>query len=85
MKGRDIWELPIFVDSSWTWKKMLKLRPVVESMVTRHNDVVQWVFKNQKYSSTDVWNFTREKKRKVPWRNMIWGTIVLCQSILLSV
>lgn len=65
IKGRDIWQLPISAHSSWTWKKMLKLRSVVASMVIRQNDTVQWLFRGQKYSSLEVWNHVREKRGKV--------------------
>lgn len=76
-KGQELWELPVQIDSSWTWKKMMKLRPLVETMVTRQNGEVLWVFKNGKYSSTEVWNFAREKRVEVAWRNLIWGTGVV--------
>lgn len=42
-------------------------------MMTRNNGVIQWQFKNQRYSSIEIWNKLREKRVKVLWRNLIWG------------
>lgn len=46
-------------------------------MVISQNGELQWNFKWQRYSSTEVCNQLGEKKVKVVWRNLIWDSEVV--------
>lgn len=53
------------------------LRPLVILLLNGHNGQQQWSSNSHMYKCSKVWNQLRDKRQKVTWRNLIWGSGVI--------
>ena len=72
LKGRDFWQISASAHSSWSWKKLLKLRALAQNFITWSNGKASWGFSGNKYKADEVWKSIRPKKEKVGWHRVIW-------------
>ena len=84
LKGRSIWSISATQNNSWSWRKMLQLRPLARKFVKLENGVEKWKFLGKKYSVTDVWEELRPKQDKVPWHKFLWGSMAIPKHVFIS-
>ena len=65
LKGRSIWQLPILQSYNWSWRKLLKMRPLAYDLVNWENRIASWNFPRGKHKATAVWSVIRPRKENV--------------------
>ena len=76
LKGKSLWDLAESFIGSWSWKKLLRLRPLAQRFVEWKNGREQWIFPREKYKATAVWEEIRLKKGK-EWQRLVWTSLVV--------
>ena len=74
LKGSSIWQHSVSHNSSWSWRKLLKLRPLTGDFVELNNGNERWKITGEKYKTAEVWSVIRLKKEKVTWHKLVWST-----------
>ena len=65
LKGRSFWLIPAMQNRSWSWRKILQLRPLASGFIERRNGVEVWKFPWERYSVATVWDEIRPRKAQV--------------------
>ena len=77
LKGRDFWQIPASLNSSWSWRRLLKLKETTWRLVEWNDGVANWVFPENKYKAIVVWREIRPKMEKVEWHRLVWATFIV--------
>ncbi|CAL1358963.1 unnamed protein product [Linum trigynum] len=73
-RQHDLWSFRVQYNSSWAWRKLLKLRDVISLWMKKQNGKVYWDSKEMMvYSIRRVWETLRNKAPKVSWYKLVWG------------
>ena len=54
LKGRSFWQQSATQNSSWCWKKLIKLRPLAQELVEWKYGISSWKFPDDKYKAAGV-------------------------------
>ena len=84
LKGRDFWNVQGAMNSSWSWKKILKLREKALKFVKWTVGEAKWEFPGNKYKAAEVWKEIRPRMEKVSWHRLIWAAYVVPKHAFIS-
>ena len=84
LKGRDFWQVPVSRNSSWSWKKLMKLRAKAVELVKWRDGEARWEFSGNRYKAAEVWREIRPKMEKVSCHRLIWAKFVVPKHAFIS-
>ncbi|CAL1356047.1 unnamed protein product [Linum trigynum] len=74
VKNRSIWTVSDCPSSSWAWRRILKLRGMIQPLLMLHNSQIMWDNKPMPvFKVSVVWNTLRVKHAEVVWGKLVWG------------
>ncbi|CAL1378578.1 unnamed protein product [Linum trigynum] len=81
----DLWSLKVKYSSSWTWRRLLKLRGIILPWIQQQNGVLYWDSqKMMVYSVRKVWESLRRRAPIVSWHKLICSRYCPLRYSLLS-
>jgi hypothetical protein len=79
IKDRNFWSLKPPGDCSWSWRKILKLRPLIHDKIIRVGgneispDTFIWALSpSGMFSIKSAWDFLRPRAPSVFWHKLVW-------------
>ena len=67
LKERSFWDIAENQNASWSWKKLLRLRPMAQRFVEINDGREVKINLERKYKVVVVWGKIKKKKEKVTW------------------
>ena len=84
LQGRSFWQQAATSYGSWSWKKLLKLRPLVQELVEWKDGRVNWKMPREKYKAAVVWSVIRPRREKVVWHKLVWYHLTVPKHAFIS-
>ncbi|CAL1367519.1 unnamed protein product [Linum trigynum] len=84
LKGRDLWSYTC-TSASWNWKKLLKLRSKVESLISVRSGAL--LIDNTimpRYSIRKIWKLIRPCQQRVPWWTILWKGVTIPRNRIIT-
>ena len=77
LRGRSFREVLPNQNSSWSWKKLLGLRPLALEFMEWEGGIGRWKIPGGKYKAAAVWREIRPRRDKVEWHRLLWGSFTV--------
>ena len=84
LRGRDFWQISAVQNCSWSWRKLLNLRPLALQFVEWENGRIKWKLAGRNYKTSDVWERIRPKQEKVEWHRLLWAPFTVPKCALIA-
>ncbi|KAE8675116.1 hypothetical protein F3Y22_tig00111693pilonHSYRG00064 [Hibiscus syriacus] len=72
-KDKSLWYVEIDYNTSWCLKRLLKLRPEMQQLLT-----------SRAATTSTIWDSTREKRPTVPWQKLLWFPLLIPKHNLIT-